>query len=110
MSHKDYYNINYKLVCLKKDLKDTFTLEEKEILRPIAETLALLDGNAFFGSFLANGGEWYEQYLPEANYLFEKCGGKNPHASWMQTYDDAPAVKEAWENFKLMKRLSKEKT
>jgi len=48
----------------------------KEILRPIAETLAMLDGNAFFGSWTDRDEiEWYEQYLPEAYTLFQENGG-----------------------------------
>ena len=48
----------------------------KEILRPIAETLAMLDGNAFFGSWTDHEEiEWYEQYLPEAYTLFQENGG-----------------------------------
>jgi hypothetical protein len=46
-----------------------FTDDEKEILRPIAETIAMLDGNAFFDQITNRSGkrtEWYEQYLPEA--------------------------------------------
>lgn len=33
----------------------------KEILRPIAETLAMLDGNAFFGMGDTKNQEWYGQ-------------------------------------------------
>lgn len=54
--------------------KQTFTAEEKAKLRPMAETLAMLDGNAFF-SMQAGHGEWYEQYLPEAHALYESNGG-----------------------------------
>lgn len=49
--------------------------EEKEYLRPIAETLAMLDGNAFFG-IEVEGYEHYEKdYLPEAFALFNANGG-----------------------------------
>ena len=56
-------------------LRTTFTDEEKRYLRPIAETLAMLDGNAFFGSVTFNDNEWYEQYLPEAWALWKNNGG-----------------------------------
>lgn len=52
----------------------SFTDEEKEKLRPIAETLALLNGNAFF-TMESDVGEWYEMYLPEAHALYESNGG-----------------------------------
>lgn len=54
-----------------------FTDEEKRYLRPIAETLAMLDGNAFFRMVTINDTEWYEQYLPEAWALWKNNGGKN---------------------------------
>jgi len=52
-----------------------FTDAEKAKLRPIAETLAMLAGNAFFGTDLGNGREWYESYLPEAHAIYEGNGG-----------------------------------
>ncbi len=52
----------------------TFSEAEKRKLRPIAETLAMLDGNAFFG--LGDSGHyWSDQYLPEAHALYEGNGG-----------------------------------
>lgn len=54
--------------------KDSFSEEERVKLRPIADTLAMLDGNAFFG--LAGDDEhWGDQYLPEAAELYEQNGG-----------------------------------
>jgi len=53
----------------------SFSGPEKRRLRPIAETLAMLDGNAFLSFRNPAGGEWYEQYLPEAHALFEASGG-----------------------------------
>ncbi len=58
--------------------------ETKEMLRPIAETFAMLDGNAFFGmNKRADEKDWYEQYLPEAFSLFESNGGVNGWAGEM---------------------------
>lgn len=54
---------------------DHFTADEKRKLRPIAETLAMLDGNAFFGLEPNCWPEHYEQYLPEAHALYESNGG-----------------------------------
>ena len=55
--------------------KTSFSKREKRKLRPIAETLAMLDGNAFFGMGGAHEGEWYESYLPEAHALYQSNGG-----------------------------------
>jgi len=52
-----------------------FTEAEKAKLRPVAETLAMLDGNAFFGTDLGNGRDWYESYLPVAHAVYESNGG-----------------------------------
>jgi len=58
----------------------SFTAEEKVKLRPIAETLAMLDGNAFFG--MGEGPDyWSDQYLPEAHALFIANGGDTGWAS-----------------------------
>jgi len=49
----------------------------RAMLRPIAETLAMLDGNAFFGIERNEAGDdtHWQQYLPEAWSLFESNGG-----------------------------------
>ncbi len=50
-------------------------------LRPVAETLAMLDGNAFFGTTVpgrdGRDREWYEGYLGDAAALVERNGGWN---------------------------------
>lgn len=53
----------------------SFTPGEKAKLRPIAETLAMLDGNAFFGMAAGDHEDWSDQYLPEAAALYEANGG-----------------------------------
>lgn len=63
--------------------KRDFTEQEKRKYRQMAETLAMLDGNAFFtnkGSReLADGSyvecDWYEMYLSSAHALYEGNGG-----------------------------------
>lgn len=68
---------------------NSFTDEEKLLLRPIAETLAMLDGNAFFTMDPGFGAEWYEQYLVEAWYLWEANGGMSGwagEASWARDH------------------------
>lgn len=59
-----------------------YSEQEKEYLRPIAETLAMLDGNAFFGIEVKGYEhyEHYEQYLPEAFALFNANGGLHGNA------------------------------
>ena len=46
---------------------------QAKMLRPIAETLAMLDGNAFFEMEV----DHWKCYLPEAKALFEGNGGLN---------------------------------
>lgn len=53
---------------------EEMSAKEKAKLRPIAETLAMLDGNAFFGNDVEDR-EWYEGYLGEAHALYESNGG-----------------------------------
>ena len=48
----------------------SFSEVEKQKLRPIAERLALLEGNAFFTWDGREGHDWYESYLPEADVLW----------------------------------------
>lgn len=57
--------------------KDSFSAEEKARLRPAAEILALLDGNAFFGMDVDADGDdrHYENYLPEAAAIAEANNG-----------------------------------
>lgn len=72
-------DVTYTITAPKGGFRDvsTFTDEEKKSLRPVAETLALLDGNAFFGATRNESGDdtFYEQYLPEAAALVAANGG-----------------------------------
>jgi hypothetical protein len=72
----------------------TFTDDEIKKLRPIAETLAMLSGNAFFGNtFTDSTGrerEWFEMYVPEADALYQANGGDTGWAgesSFLKTGD-----------------------
>jgi hypothetical protein len=96
--------------------KRSFTEPEKIILRPIAETLAMLDGNGFFGK-IANGPAehyeyYYEYYLPVAWTVFQGNGGMNgwaSEASWVKPLThESPAVEEAYNNYLLIKRICHE--
>lgn len=101
-------------LLLREDAKYEFTDEEKFQLRPIAETLAMLDGNAFFGAMIDNGREWYEQYLPDAWSLWMNNGGDTgwpAGTAWMaetQLRKDTPALASVWEQYQLMLKLTKE--
>lgn len=67
----------------------SFSEEEKLLLRPIAETIAMLDGNAFFTIAGVGESEWYEQYLPEAWALWNANGGSGGwagEASWAREH------------------------
>lgn len=66
--------------------RDSFSAEEKAKLWPIAETLAMLDGNAFFSDQ-----RFTECYLPEAHALYEANGGDNGWAG-MASFVQKPAV------------------
>lgn len=69
------FNKPYHITMPQGGWKTEFTTEEKARLRPMAETLAMLDGNAFFTCDGGDGTEWYEQYLPEAHAVYESNGG-----------------------------------
>ena len=75
------------------------------ILRPIAETLAMLDGNAFFSM----DPDCHTQYLPEAYVLFQDNGGINGWAGKAQFVLDLnhenAEVAQAYENWRMIKRL-----
>lgn len=100
--------VTYELAISDDDLQHEFTQEEKEYLRPIAETMAMLDGNAFFSL----KSDIWESYLPEARALFNSNGGLDGWAggaSWIREQQhETPAVEEAYKQYKLLKELSKE--
>jgi len=96
----------------KLKFKRQYTEQEKRDLRPIAEMLAIKDGNAFFGLSLDNDMEWYEQYLDDAYDFINKylSGGIEVlygRVSWLKDLNhENDAVKEAYENWQLIKKLS----
>jgi len=78
-----YTYFGYRIYIPDKGMrpKSSFSEREKKVLRPIAEVLAMLDGNAFFGGRVDDDGDdtWYEQYLPEAYVVYSNNGG---HRGW----------------------------
>jgi alpha-L-arabinofuranosidase len=95
--------------------KKNFTEQEKNILRPIAEVLCLLDGNAFFGISVDEWGEdvWYESYLPEAYVIYKANGGDKGWASELSWIKEAnhenESVKDAYQEWQLIKMLARKK-
>lgn len=73
--------------------RSSFSPEEKRLLRPIAETIAMLDGGAFFGMQVDAQGDdvHYEQYLPEAHALAEANGGWTALASFQRGSEPLPS-------------------
>jgi hypothetical protein len=69
--------------------KKEFTDAEKAKLRPMAETLAMMDSNAFF-TMSSGGKEHYEYYLPEAHAIYEGNGGDNGWAGESSIRKNAP--------------------
>ena len=103
------YEIDLEDAILRYD----FSGQEKTVLRPIAETLAMLDSNAFFGTQSADGTDWYEQYLPEAWLVWSRNGGATGWAgeasfAKMLQHENA-AVEEAYINWQTVKRLYSDK-
>ena len=107
---KPHIDGTYNLTVNQKFINYQWTDEEKQRLRPIAETIALLDGNAFFPHNLADGREWYEQYLPEAATVFDDNGGLDGWAgeiSWIKDiHHENESVKEAYDSWQVIKKLS----
>jgi hypothetical protein len=112
MTNKGPLDRSYTFTIDSKWIKKDWSDEEKNLLRPIAETLAMLDGNAFFPHIFPDGREWYEQYLPEAATVFYENGGRTGGAgtaSWiLEQKHENDAVKDAYKNWKTLKILSKE--
>lgn len=101
--------IYYSIDLSNKILRHDFSAQEKELLRPMAETLAMLDGNAFLSDKQINGQEWYEQYLPEAWVVWQSNGGRDGWAGEAsfakQLRHENAAVEEAYLNWQTLKRL-----
>jgi hypothetical protein len=101
----------YELSINKDHLNQDFSEQEKRLLRPIAETLAMMDGNAFFTVTGLDGKEWYEHYLPESYALYTANGGPDGWAGeccWIREMKhENDSVREAYENWHMLKKLSK---
>jgi hypothetical protein len=109
-SFSEYFAKNF-----PKPRKFKFTNKQKSILKPIAEVIALIDGNAFFGISSDDNGEdiWYEQYLPEAYVVYKQNGGDKGWASQVSWVLDAKhenaSVRDAYQHWQLLKILARKK-
>lgn len=110
VSFREYFISNF-----PAPRKIKFTEKEKRLLRPIAEVLCLLDGNAFFGISTDEWGEdiWYESYLPEAYVVYKANGGDKGWASELSWIKEAnhenESVKDAYDEWQLIKILARKK-
>jgi hypothetical protein len=93
-----------------KTSKRRFTDKEKKMLRPIAEVIAILDGNAFWGLSVDDTGEdnWYEQYLPEAWMIYRNNPSVISGTSWHRDHinHENETVRDAYNNWQLLKMLA----
>lgn len=94
----------------KRRRKKKFTDKEKRLLRPIAEVIAILDGNAFWGLTINQNGQdnWYEQYLLEAWMIYMSNPSVLDGTSWVREQEhENPAVADAYNTWQLLKILSR---
>jgi hypothetical protein len=88
-----------------------FDDKDKQKLKPIAETLAMLDGNAFFGI----DPDHYESYLTEADAVYRNNGGDEGWAftvSWIQDLkiiQEDPTLKDAYDKLQVLIELKRNK-
>jgi hypothetical protein len=77
---------------------------KKKWLRPICETLAMLEGRGLPVQ------DWYEQWLPEAACIFYGNGGKTGwlgEVSWMRDMDhETSDIKQAYDSWRTLKTLT----
>lgn len=92
--------VTYTLTVPVGGWRRSFDQEYAEKIQPIAETLAMLDGNAFTHS--------WENYLPEADALYRNNGGDYGWAdicSWIQKnkmIQADPTLKDLWDKLQAM--------
>lgn len=91
--------------------KKKFTAKEKIMLRPLAESIAILDGNGFFGLSRDENGDdnWYEQYLIEAWMIYKSNPSVIKGTSWYLNHveHENATVEDAYNNWLLIKMLSR---
>jgi len=99
MSIKATYEIEVEESARTREYSD----EEKIKLRPICETFAMLDGNAFYDN--------WGHYLPEAWSLYqsnggdEGCAGQAEFAKLAIALEKDPELNELYNQFKFLATL-----
>lgn len=86
--------VTYKIQRPEGGWKRMFNEQERKKLRPMAETLAMLDGNAFFSRSCGEDDIHYENYLPEAHAVYESNGGDTGWASEASFARDLRMIQE----------------
>jgi hypothetical protein len=87
--------VTYRLTVPKGGWRRSFDIEYANKIQPIAETLAMLDGNAFPDS--------WQNYLPEADAVYRNNGGDDGWASicsWIEKdkiIKTDPTLKDLWD-------------
>ena len=110
-AHKTFYldpdpgshEHHYKVQRLDGGWRRVFPPEYVEVLQPVAETLAMLDGNAFFGP------EWesWVNYLPEADAVY-RANSCPESLSWLKHHrHEDPTLQDAWNKYQTLLALKR---
>jgi hypothetical protein len=99
--------LNYTITVPAGGWRRSFDADYAEKMRPIAETLAMLDGNAFTDS--------WQNYLPEADAVYRNNGGDDGWASqcgWIKQchmIQKDPTLKDQWDKLQVLLALKENK-
>lgn len=97
--------VTYRVTVPKGGWRRSFDPEYAEKIRPIAETLAMLDGNAFHHA--------WQNYLPEADAVYRGNGGDGGWAgicSWIEKekmIQEDPTLKDLLDKLEEMIELKR---
>jgi len=100
--------VSYKIERPDGGWRRNFDDAEKAKLLPIAETLAMMDGNAFF----SHDG-FADSYLPEAHAIYESNGGDTGWAcecSWVRErrwIQEDPTLRDAYDKLQVLLALKR---
>lgn len=75
-----------------------------EVLKPIAETIAMLDSNCYYFP----GNPSWVQYLPEADAVY-RANSKPECVSWLKHHHhEDPTLQDAWNKYQTLLALKRE--
>lgn len=98
--HEHHYTVQR----LDGGWRRVFPPEYIDVIRPIAETLAMLDGNSFFGP----GWETWVNYLPEADAVY-RANSSPKDVSWLMHHcHEDPTLQDAWNKYQTLLALKRE--